>query len=279
MSLGGVGFAGAVRDAIRTAVESGMIVMAAAGNHVGFVTAPASWPECLAIGGINIGDAPWSGSSHGREVDFCAPAEAVWAATARRDGDRPVFTVEPHDGTSFAVANTAGAAALWLAHHGADALRRRYGKGNLQRLFLSVARATVRTPAGWDAREYGAGILDARALLEAPLPDPAAFTRAPARAAGEAPAPTALDRLATLWPELTKRDVRSALGRRLGKRGQALDDLIERFGGELHYQYSQDAELRRSLVAPAGTRSAAGPAAPDLRRTSSYALRRALDAR
>jgi hypothetical protein len=277
MSLGGVGFAGAVRDAIRTAVESGMIVMAAAGNEVGFVTAPASWPECLAIGGIGITDAPWRGSSHGPSVDFCAPAEGVWAATARRDHGSAVFTVEPHDGTSFAVANTAGVAALWLAHHGADALRRRYGKANLQRLFLTMARKTARVPAGWDASNYGAGILDAEALLEAKLPAPATFARRPARATAGP-----LDRLATLWPDATKAQVRSALGRELGKRGAELDAALEHFGGELFYQYSQDAELRSQLsVTPprTGVRRAGGSAAHTLRRTSSRALRETMQLR
>ena len=146
---------GAGRDQDRG--RSGMIVMAAAGNEVGFVTAPASWPECLAIGGIGITDAPWPGSSHGRHVDFCAPAEGVWVATARRENGRAVFTVEPHDGTSFAVANTAGAAALWLAHHGAETLRHRYGRENVQRLVLTLARRTARTPDDWDSRNYGAG--------------------------------------------------------------------------------------------------------------------------
>ena len=278
MSLGGVGFAGAVRDAIRTAVESGMIVMAAAGNEVGFVTAPASWPECLAIGGISITDAPWPGSSHGPQVDLCAPAEAVWAATARRDHGRAVFTVEPHDGTSFAVANTAGVAALWLAYHDADALRRRYGRDNLQRLFLTLARQAARRPDGWDARNYGAGILDARALLETELPDATAFARPAARAA--APPPQPLDRLATLWPELTTAQVRSALGRRLGKRGAELDALLERFGGELFYQYSQDAELRHDLAEPPagapGARRSQAAAPHTLHRTASRALREAL---
>ena len=194
MSLGGVGFAGAVRDAIRTAVESGMIVMAAAGNEVGFVTAPASWPECLAIGGIGITDAPWPGSSHGREVDFCAPAEDVWVATARRENGRAVFTVEPHDGTSFAVANTAGrrraVARPPRRRDTAPSLR----PENVQRLFLTLARRTARTPDDWDSRSYGAGILDAGALLEASLPDPAAFARRRTRATATTVA--ALDRLA-----------------------------------------------------------------------------------
>ena len=48
MSLGGRGFVG-LRDAIRAAVADGIIVMAAAGNKVGIVVAPASYPECIAV--------------------------------------------------------------------------------------------------------------------------------------------------------------------------------------------------------------------------------------
>ena len=44
MSLGGKGFFG-LEEEIQRAVDSGIIVMAAAGNHVGFVTAPASYPQ------------------------------------------------------------------------------------------------------------------------------------------------------------------------------------------------------------------------------------------
>jgi hypothetical protein len=285
MSLGGVGFAGAVRDAIRTAVESGMIVMAAAGNEVGFVTAPASWPECLAIGGTNVRDEPWRGSSHGPEVDFCAPAEGVWAATARREHRRAEFSVEPHDGTSFAVANTAGVAALWLAHHGADTLRRRYGWPNVQRLFLMLARKTARRPDGWDQRDYGAGILDARALLEAELPDPGAFGRRPAGAAAEARAgQDPLDRLGTLWPDRTKAQVRSALGRaRPARRGpgrcaralrrRAVLPVLAGRGASREPRRAAAGRGRRPTVARRGGGGVAGA----LRRSSSRALRELLE--
>jgi hypothetical protein len=178
------------------------------------------------------------------------------------------------------VANTAGAAALWLAHHGAETLRRRYGRENVQRLFLTLARRTARTPDDWDSRNYGAGILDARALLEASLPDPAAFARRTTRAM--ATTVTALDRLATLWPDLTKTQVRSGLGRQMGLRGAELDEALERFGGELLYQYSQDAELRSAVaVRQQGATSgrSTGSQPQDLHRSSSRALRDALDAR
>jgi hypothetical protein len=275
MSLGGVGFAGAVRDAIRAAVEAGMIVMAAAGNDVRLVTAPASWPECLAIAATGFGSEPWSGSSRGSAVDLCAPGDGVWVAAPSRDDGGLQYRVEPHSGTSFAVAHAAGVAALWLAYHGgAQRLRRRYRPQNLQRLFLTLARQTARKPAGWDGRRFGAGILDARALLEADLPDPAAFGRVPARTGPDGARPVALDRLARLWPQLTKAQVRSGLGAELGKRGKELDATLDRFGGELFYMYSQDPTLHARLVPARGARaqSARPTRHDDLRRTASRAL-------
>jgi len=116
MSLGGRGFNG-LQAAIARAVDEGIIVMAAAGNYVGFVSAPASYPECLAVAASTIDDQPWSGSSRGSEVDISAPGQAVWTAATNKGPNGPVYSIEQGDGTSFAVAALAGIAALWLAHH------------------------------------------------------------------------------------------------------------------------------------------------------------------
>ena len=167
-----------------------------------------------------------------------------------------------------------------MARHGAETLRRRYGRENVQRLFLRSRAGRPERPTTGTPRNYGAGILDARALLEASLPDPAAFARRTTRAT--ATTVTALDRLARLWPDLTKTQVRSGLGRQMGLRGAELDEVLERFGGELLYQYSQDGELRRAVAVrqqgATSTRSA-GSQPYDLRRSSSRALREALDSR
>ncbi|MET0325245.1 MAG: S8/S53 family peptidase, partial [Ilumatobacteraceae bacterium] len=64
MSLGGKGFFG-LQDAIGEAVAAGMIVLAAAGNQVGFVTAPASYDNCIAVAASGADGKPWAGSSHG----------------------------------------------------------------------------------------------------------------------------------------------------------------------------------------------------------------------
>ena len=73
MSLGGKGFFG-LKEEIQRAVDGGIIVMAAAGNYVRFVTAPASYDNCLAVAATGPNDSLWDGSSRGRAVDVAMPA-------------------------------------------------------------------------------------------------------------------------------------------------------------------------------------------------------------
>jgi serine protease len=108
----------------------------------------------------------WRGSCRGAAVDIAAPAQNVFKAN--RDSNA---SVGQGQGTSFAVALTAGCAALWLAHHGRSKLvaAARQRNESLQGMFRRLVRATARRPDGWDPFDLGAGIVDARALLEADL--------------------------------------------------------------------------------------------------------------
>lgn len=74
--------------------------------------------------------------------------------------------VGPSNGTSYATANAAGVAALWLAHHGATNLAKRAGTMKLQDLFRHELKTSARTPQGWDTKNFGTGIIDALALLK-----------------------------------------------------------------------------------------------------------------
>jgi hypothetical protein len=77
------------------------------------------------------------------------------------------------NGTSYAVAHLAAAAALWLAYHGRQALINKYGAKRIQAAFLTTLRwpGVCVVPAGWDP-DYGVGRVDLLALLKAPLPRP-----------------------------------------------------------------------------------------------------------
>jgi len=166
MSLGG-SFSRSLRKAIGKAIGEDIIVFSAAGNCVRFVVYPARYNEVIAVGGVNVDDKMWKGSSRGSDVDFAAPAELVWRARHDVDnGGTPI--VSGGQGTSFATALSAGIAALWLSHHGRDKLikeaRRR--KTSLQELFRTAAKATARKPVGWDKSKLGAGIINAERLID-----------------------------------------------------------------------------------------------------------------
>lgn len=170
MSLGGAWGADSLRDAVDYSVGKGVVLVAAAGNHTPFVCYPAKYDAVLALAGSNARDGLWSGSALGSTVDVTAPGESVWRGHVELDalGD-PAYTVGRGSGTSYATALTAGVCALWLHHHGRAALVQQYG-GLLARVFRDLVRATARVVPSWPTQEAGAGIVDADALLAAPLP-------------------------------------------------------------------------------------------------------------
>jgi serine protease len=168
MSLGGKGFFG-LKSEIQRAVDAGMIVMAAAGNYVDIVTAPASYDNCLAVAATGPGDTLWPDSSRGSAVDVSMPGSCVYVAGY--SDKTPV--VRMANGSSYAVAHLAVAAALWLAHHSPQLLINKFGARRMQAAFLTALRwpGVCVVPPGWDP-DYGVGRVDLLALLNAPLPEP-----------------------------------------------------------------------------------------------------------
>jgi hypothetical protein len=228
MSLGGLP-SFSLHRALRRAVAANVVVLAAAGNCVRFVVWPARYDECVAVAGTNSSDRPWRGTCRGAAVDISAPAQNVLRASV--DSGPGGSATGQGQGTSYAVALTAGVAALWLAHHGRDnllAAARSHGE-TLQQMFLRLVRATARRPAGWDDSEMGAGVVDARALLDADpnltFDDEAAPLRADAPASGpdtmrslvaEAVGPAAMQDQVLDWhrfgPEIATALLRAQLG-------------------------------------------------------------------
>lgn len=111
MSLGGLP-SRMLRDAIEFAIGQNVIVLAASGNHVRTVVWRGRYRDVLAVAASNVAGAPWSGSSRGKRVDITAPGESVWCASTRPDAGRAHDCLQVSSGTSFAVATTAGIAAL-----------------------------------------------------------------------------------------------------------------------------------------------------------------------
>lgn len=168
MSLGGAGFFG-LKKIVRKAVEENeKIVVTAAGNCVGAVVAPAKYETTIAVAASNWDDEPWKGSSRGSAVTVTAPGEGIWVARRERDST-DTTKVEPSNGTSYATAAVAGAAADWIAFHGRERLQAAKGEHSLAALFRFALGQAVRTPTDWDSTRYGPGILDLKALLEVDL--------------------------------------------------------------------------------------------------------------
>lgn len=163
MSLGGRGFFG-LRRAVRLANDNGLILVTASGNCVGTIVAPAAYDETVAVAATNDRDRPWKGSSRGRKIAISAPGENVWVANGSAASNLPA-DIRSSNGTSFATAEVAGAAAIWLAFHTREAVERAAGGKRISDLFVRVLRRSARKPDGWNAAEFGAGILDLEALL------------------------------------------------------------------------------------------------------------------
>jgi thermitase len=256
------------RRAIQRAVDAGTIVLAAAGNEVGFVVFPAAFDEVIAVAASNIHDRPWSGSSHGPAVDITAPGESVWRArTARESSGALRFTVERGNGTSFAVATAAGVAALWVSFHGWTNLVRRFGAGNIARAFKQLLQATCRTPRGWNTSEFGPGIVDARRLLGEPLP-----TTAPARKvkdgkrAAIAVDQTGIEMLVHLVPGVSRTRVEEAVADLFHISDRDLPSVLQDIGDELAFHIVMQPTLLQTFTAAVRGTRASGSARQNQRR-------------
>ena len=168
MSLGGLP-SSTVKKAVGRATDAGLIVLAAAGNQVRVVVWPARYDDVIAVAGCNIHKKPWSGSSRGAAVDITAPAESVWRAYYNRLGQPDVGRSH---GTSYAVALTAGVAAIWVAFHGRAVLTDKYGAEQIHHVFWKLLMKTANPEHHLPSGKFGAGIVNAEALLSEPLPDP-----------------------------------------------------------------------------------------------------------
>ncbi len=245
MSLGGRWGSQALSDAVLHAQDNGVIILGAAGNKVKKVVYPAKIPSVIAVAASNCDDKPWKDSSRGPEVDISAPGESVWRARTDKNAN---YDVKRSNGTSYAVATTAGICALWLSHHGRQALISKYGKSRLSSVFQSITRSSgVRRIPGWDTGNYGAGIIDAAAMLKAALP-----TIAPVRrfSVGDKVAPNlnTIEELADYFPSASTGRLTEVLQKTFGAKQDGLFDVISKYGDEIRFHCATNEDFRRSLM-------------------------------
>lgn len=209
---------------------------------------PAKHDSVVAVAASNCLDKPWRKSAKGRAVDITAPGESVWAAVTRESDGQRVFEWKRGNGTSYAVAMTAGACALWLAYHGREKLLAKYGKKSLPSVFKEVLTTHgVRTPPNWRTKEYGAGILDVAGLLKAKLPDTPSAKGMSLLPKGSAGPREPIAEIADFFPGSGVAAVRVALAKQLRAKDVDLDELLAGLGHEVTFHVATNVALRQAV--------------------------------
>jgi hypothetical protein len=257
MSLGGPLPSFALHDALVEATGAGVILVAAAGNQWPFVVFPARYDEVIAVAASNCRDERWAWSASGGDVDITAPGESVWRAEVTSSG---AFKVSRSSGTSYATAQLAGVAALWLAHHGRANLVAKYGVANVPVVFKELLTLHgFRWPASgtWDTANLGVGLVDAHALLAAPLPSGPHAAGMHMRGTARATTIDVTDWIASYFPRAETARVRAWLMRQFGVRERALAGALATLGAELAFHITSDPATYAALHAQlAGRRGA-----------------------
>lgn len=256
MSLGGPFPSRRLHRTIKEAERAGVILIAAAGNNIPFrpVIWPARYPEVIAVAACNVDEKPWSGSSRGEKIDATAPGESVWRALVDESATGAArFRVERSSGTSYATATVAGVCALWLSYHGWRPLYQKYG-ARLTDAFRHMIDQNSRQSDDLPADDFGPGIVDAEAILRAPLPSKQALSgssrgrrarRAKAATAHESP----LAIIEALHPHLTPDQIRYGLEALFDTDSRGLTDKVRELGDELAFQFARDARFSRQFSA------------------------------
>lgn len=147
MSYGG-GYSKAEDEMLQTAWETGIILVAAAGNEAGAVIYPAALPNVIAVSAMNMDDEITWWSNYGPEVDLAAPGSRITSTYLKG-------TYATWSGTSMATPHVSAAAALAIARH-----PKMTSEEIVQLLFN---RAEDLGEPGFDIY-YGYGLVDAQAV-------------------------------------------------------------------------------------------------------------------
>lgn len=253
--------------AVLYAQSRGVIVLAAAGNYVGYVVWPAAYDEVIAVAASNAQRKTWWGSSRGSQVDVTAPGESVWRAQVYRDNGTLTNDVSRGHGTSFAVAAVAGVAALWLSHHGREQLIDRYGAEKIPFIFNQIVRKSCDEVPSWEQGSFGAGLVNAKKVLAAQLPDDVNFPMPPSAFALQQHAPVDNGGLATfahmfqtnlpassmegglISPDSSNVRLRSKLAQLLRTSEAELPSRLKEVGQELAFHFAVNPDLYNSFAA------------------------------
>lgn len=238
-----------LHEALQEAVANNVIVCAAAGNYTGILVWPAAYPEAIAVAGCNAQRQIWSGSARGDKVAVSGPAENVWVAAFTAAG---APGQAQNSGTSFAVATVAGVAALWLAYHGRAALLQRYqGEFTLSDVFRFVLGRSSDPFAVPVGNNFGAGIVNARRVLQTPLPSLADLQTAMPAAVRALAVPVVMSpvaQIAAVFPHVPQAELRARLAALMNVPESELDTRLLGVEDEVIFHFVTDPALRTQLA-------------------------------
>jgi subtilisin family serine protease len=157
-------------DQIDSAYNNGVVIVAPAGELTTTVAFPARHSRPITVSGSTGLDLPWTAAGRGLAVDLCAPACDIIRADMLLQAGRPqpVYRAEG-DGTAYAAAQVAAAAALWVAYRRQEIAAYARTWRLVEALRHCLAASAIRPPR-WNERLWGAGILNIFALLGTPIP-------------------------------------------------------------------------------------------------------------
>lgn len=161
-----------VDEALREAYEQGVVTVASAGNRgtEACVSAPATGPRVIGVGGTTEGACLGKYSLAGRAIDLVAPggglphrrcpsvaSRSIYQVTLRRDSTKDFAIPPKYVGTSMAAAHVSGVAAMVLASGTIDPA---ISPEAQVRAATKQLRRTARD-LGYPATRQGAGLIDA----------------------------------------------------------------------------------------------------------------------
>ena len=154
LSLGGSEPSETLCAAVKSAVDRGKVVVAAAGNSGESVYYPAACDGALAVGATDQFDAPASFTNRGPCIDLAAPGVDIystWYASGLN-----LSTYAAVSGTSEAAPHVAGAAALVLARW--PSLSAQGVKQQLQSALVDVGEPGRDDATGWGRLDLGVAV-------------------------------------------------------------------------------------------------------------------------
>lgn len=170
MDIASMSFAGpdsqALNDSILSAYNSGILLVAAAGNTGGFVTYPAAYDSVIAVSSTDSSDHNASDSARGPKVELAAPGVNIYSTISICTAPKVCTSSYGYEsGTSMAAPHVTGVAALIYST----------GVNDNKAVRLMLHNAKDLGVVGRDDI-FGYGLVDAyKAVFGVPAPNPSIY--------------------------------------------------------------------------------------------------------